>query len=72
MLIVWVRSLHTPSRGDHTTFLARPSISACIEPALTDISNKYCEFGGTVKKCEEWLEKHHPDMHAKLYSEGML
>ncbi|KAL8688821.1 MAG: hypothetical protein Q9218_005361 [Villophora microphyllina] len=32
---------------------------------------EYCEFGGTVKKCQEWLEKHHPEMHEKFYSEGM-
>lgn len=24
-----------------------------------------------MKKCQEWLEKNHPDMHEKLYSEGM-
>ncbi|KAA6409739.1 MAG: translation machinery-associated 22 [Lasallia pustulata] len=30
---------------------------------------EYCEFGGTVKKCKEWLEKTHPDMHEKLYSQ---
>jgi len=23
-----------------------------------------------VKKCEEWLEKNHREMHEKLYSEG--
>ncbi|KAF7508358.1 Translation machinery-associated protein 22 [Endocarpon pusillum] len=33
---------------------------------------EYCEFGGTVKKCEEWLEKYHPDMHEKLYSDDAL
>ncbi|KAI4141755.1 MAG: hypothetical protein LQ340_007551 [Diploschistes diacapsis] len=31
---------------------------------------EYCEFGGTVKKCEEWLEKNHKDMHDRLYSEA--
>ncbi|KAL1657012.1 Translation machinery-associated protein 22 [Didymella pomorum] len=31
---------------------------------------EYCEFGGTTKKCEEWLQDKHPDMHAKLYSQG--
>ncbi|QKX53942.1 uncharacterized protein TRUGW13939_01022 [Talaromyces rugulosus] len=31
---------------------------------------EYCEFGGTSKKCEEWLEKSHPDLHQRLYSEG--
>lgn len=25
-----------------------------------------------MKKCEEWLEKNHPAMHEKLYSEGGL
>ncbi|KAF1346914.1 translation initiation factor SUI1 [Delphinella strobiligena] len=33
---------------------------------------EYCEFGGTTKKCEEWLEDHHPDLHSKLYSEDAL
>ncbi|KAJ4382949.1 Translation machinery-associated protein 22 [Didymella sp. IMI 355093] len=33
---------------------------------------EYCEFGGTTKKCEEWLEKEHPDLHAKLYSQEAL
>ena len=23
-----------------------------------------------MKKCEEWLEKHHPDMHERFYSQG--
>ncbi|KAB2574029.1 Translation initiation factor SUI1 [Lasiodiplodia theobromae] len=29
---------------------------------------EYCEFGGTTKKCEEWLKAHHPDMHGQIYS----
>ncbi|MCJ1297580.1 Translation machinery-associated protein 22 [Hypocenomyce scalaris] len=33
---------------------------------------EYCEFGGTVKKCKEWLEKNHPDMHEKLYSQEAI
>ena len=28
---------------------------------------QYCEYGGTTKKCEEWLESKHPKLHAKLY-----
>ncbi|KAK5790924.1 hypothetical protein VI817_006233 [Penicillium citrinum] len=28
----------------------------------------YCEFGGTAKKCEEWLESKYPDLWTKLYS----
>ncbi|KAF2786427.1 density-regulated protein DRP1 [Melanomma pulvis-pyrius CBS 109.77] len=33
---------------------------------------EYCEFGGTVKKCEEWLEENHSDMHEKLYSQEVI
>ncbi|KAF2468227.1 density-regulated protein DRP1 [Lindgomyces ingoldianus] len=33
---------------------------------------EYCEFGGTVRKCEEWLKQHHPDMHEKLYSQEAI
>jgi len=33
---------------------------------------EYCEYGGTVKKCEEWLENNHPDMHARIYSADAL
>jgi hypothetical protein len=32
---------------------------------------QYCEFGGTAKKCEDWLKEHHPGLHEKLYSEGL-
>ncbi|KAJ5369441.1 Translation machinery-associated protein 22 [Penicillium cosmopolitanum] len=31
---------------------------------------EYCEFGGTAKKCEEWLEAKQPDLWNKLYSEA--
>ncbi|KAG2420554.1 hypothetical protein HFD88_000166 [Aspergillus terreus] len=33
---------------------------------------EYCEFGGTAKKCQEWLESHHPDLFQKLYSDESL
>ncbi|KAK3208356.1 hypothetical protein GRF29_77g401182 [Pseudopithomyces chartarum] len=33
---------------------------------------EYCEFGGTTKKCEEWLEKNQPALHNKLYSQEAL
>ncbi|KAF7193127.1 Translation machinery-associated protein 22 [Pseudocercospora fuligena] len=33
---------------------------------------EYCEYGGTTKKCEEWLSKNHPSLHSKLYSEEAL
>ncbi|PWY65019.1 eIF1-like protein [Aspergillus sclerotioniger CBS 115572] len=33
---------------------------------------EYCEFGGTAKKCEDWLKDSHPDMYQQLYSEEAL
>lgn len=33
---------------------------------------QYCEYGGTTKKCEDWLEKHHPDLHTALYSDDAV
>ncbi|KAA8902697.1 hypothetical protein TRICI_005828 [Trichomonascus ciferrii] len=29
---------------------------------------EYCEFGGTFKRCKEWLEKKEPELYQKLYS----
>ncbi|OTA23508.1 hypothetical protein BTJ68_13885 [Hortaea werneckii EXF-2000] len=29
---------------------------------------EYCEYGGTTKKCSDWLAQHHPSLHATLYS----
>ncbi|WQF85070.1 Putative SUI1 domain, DENR family, SUI1 domain superfamily protein [Colletotrichum destructivum] len=33
---------------------------------------EYCEYGGTVKKCQDWLEKHHPDLYAIIWSPEAL
>ena len=33
---------------------------------------QYCEYGGTTKKCQEWLSKNHPTLHAQIYSEEAL
>ncbi|GAB7352772.1 hypothetical protein MBLNU459_g3119t1 [Dothideomycetes sp. NU459] len=33
---------------------------------------KYCEFGGTTKKCEEWLQKNKLELHQALYSEDAV
>ncbi|OOF92913.1 hypothetical protein ASPCADRAFT_210148 [Aspergillus carbonarius ITEM 5010] len=33
---------------------------------------EYCEFGGTAKKCEDWLKDSHPDIYQHLYSEEAL
>ncbi|KAK4117221.1 translation machinery-associated protein 22 [Canariomyces notabilis] len=33
---------------------------------------EYCEYGGTVKKCQEWLEKHHPELYQRIWSPEAL
>lgn len=33
---------------------------------------EYCEFGGTFKRCKEWLEKSEPQLYQKLYSDESL
>ncbi|KAJ5086285.1 hypothetical protein NUU61_007592 [Penicillium alfredii] len=35
-------------------------------------SMDYCEFGGTAKKCEEWLKDHQSDLWDQLYSGDAL
>jgi len=49
-----------------------PPARHVIYCGVCSLPPEYCEFGGTVKKCEEWLENHHPDLHDKLYSEEAL
>ncbi|KAL3456676.1 translation initiation factor SUI1 [Aspergillus heterothallicus] len=33
---------------------------------------EYCEFGGTAKKCQDWLKDNHPDLYQRLYSEDTI
>ncbi|KAL8709258.1 MAG: hypothetical protein Q9220_006001 [cf. Caloplaca sp. 1 TL-2023] len=40
--------------------------------AVCTLPPEYCEFGGTAKKCQEWLEKNHPDLHEQFYSEEAI
>ncbi|KAJ8103730.1 translation initiation factor SUI1 [Lipomyces tetrasporus] len=33
---------------------------------------EYCEFGGTLQKCKDWLKDEHPSVFEQLYSEDAL
>merc|ERR1712000_320867 len=33
---------------------------------------EYCEYGGTTKKCQEWLEANHPKMYSRIWSDEAL
>ncbi|KAK7924580.1 Translation machinery-associated protein 22 [Apiospora marii] len=33
---------------------------------------EYCEYGGTAKKCQDWLQKAHPSMYEQIWSPEAL
>ncbi|KAG8421465.1 Translation machinery-associated protein 22 [Metarhizium acridum] len=33
---------------------------------------EYCEYGGTVKKCQEWLEKNNKELYDRIWSAEAL
>ncbi|CAJ0546188.1 Ff.00g096610.m01.CDS01 [Fusarium sp. VM40] len=33
---------------------------------------EYCEYGGTAKKCREWLEKNEPELYGRIWSPEAL
>ncbi|KAL2052994.1 hypothetical protein ABVK25_006631 [Lepraria finkii] len=49
-----------------------PQARHVIYCGVCSLPPEYCEFGGTAKKCKEWLEEEHPDMHECLYSEEAI
>ncbi|EYE93812.1 putative RNA binding protein Tma22 [Aspergillus ruber CBS 135680] len=46
-----------------------PQAKHVVYCGVCTLPSEYCEFGGTAKKCEEWLRDSHPDLHEQLYSE---
>lgn len=40
------------------------------ETTVCTLPPEYCEYGGTVKKCQDWLEKKHPDLYERIWSPG--
>ncbi|KAK7969820.1 Translation machinery-associated protein 22 [Apiospora saccharicola] len=32
---------------------------------------EYCEYGGTAKKCQDWLQKAHPSMYEQIWSPAL-
>ncbi|KAI7057214.1 Translation machinery-associated protein [Hortaea werneckii] len=45
----------------------RPAKSV-VYCGVCSLPPEYCEYGGTTKKCSDWLAQHHPSLHATLYS----
>ncbi|PYI07426.1 eIF1-like protein [Aspergillus sclerotiicarbonarius CBS 121057] len=51
---------------------AEPQAKHVVYCGVCTLPPEYCEFGGTAKKCEDWLKDSHPDMYQQLYSEEAL
>ncbi|KAH8674690.1 translation initiation factor SUI1 [Tricladium varicosporioides] len=49
-----------------------PQSRHVIYCGVCSLPPEYCEFGGTVKKCQEWLQKTNPPMYDRLWSEDAL
>ncbi|PHH79555.1 hypothetical protein CDD80_4435 [Ophiocordyceps camponoti-rufipedis] len=46
---------------------------ADLEPnAVCTLPPEYCEYGGKVKKCQEWLQANHADMYGRIWSAEAL
>ncbi|RDA83004.1 hypothetical protein CP532_4402 [Ophiocordyceps camponoti-leonardi (nom. inval.)] len=44
----------------------------CGDQAAIPPLHAYCEYGGTVKKCQEWLQSNKPDMYSRIWSAGSV
>ncbi|KAJ9138976.1 Translation machinery-associated protein 22 [Coniochaeta hoffmannii] len=55
-----------------TTEPAEPQSRHVVYCGVCTLPPEYCEYGGTVKKCQEWLQKNHPDMYQRIWSQEAL
>ncbi|PVH78921.1 translation machinery-associated protein 22 [Cadophora sp. DSE1049] len=49
-----------------------PQSRSVIYCGVCSLPPEYCEFGGTVKKCQDWLQKNDEDLYERLWSEDAL
>lgn len=51
---------------------AEPQGRHVIYCGVCTLPPDYCEYGGTVKKCQEWLEKNHAELYQQIWSPEAL
>ncbi|KAM4059599.1 translation initiation factor SUI1 domain-containing protein [Hirsutella rhossiliensis] len=51
---------------------AEPQSRHVVYCGVCTLPPEYCEYGGTVRKCQEWLEKNHKDMYDRIWSAEAL
>ncbi|OJD14825.1 translation machinery-associated protein 22 [Blastomyces percursus] len=63
-----------PDTGDYEATAAPPEPQArhIVYCGVCSLPPEYCEFGGTAKKCEQWLKDNHSDLHQSLYSDETI
>ncbi|KAL8390050.1 hypothetical protein RB595_009262 [Gaeumannomyces hyphopodioides] len=49
-----------------------PQSRVVIYCGVCTLPPEYCEYGGTVRKCQDWLQKAHPDMYSRIWSPEAL
>jgi len=60
------------SEEPQASVLPEPQSRTVIYCGVCSLPPEYCEFGGTVKKCQEWLLKTNKDLYDKFWSEDAL
>ncbi|RCI15361.1 hypothetical protein L249_6507 [Ophiocordyceps polyrhachis-furcata BCC 54312] len=51
---------------------AEPQGRHIVYCGVCTLPPEYCEYGGTVKKCQEWLQSNKPDMYSRIWSAEAL
>ncbi|KAL1874002.1 hypothetical protein VTK73DRAFT_608 [Phialemonium thermophilum] len=51
---------------------AAPQERRVVYCGVCTLPPEYCEYGGTVKKCQEWLQRNHPEMYDRIWSAEAL
>ncbi|KAI9894249.1 MAG: Translation machinery-associated protein 22 [Vezdaea aestivalis] len=51
---------------------SEPQARLVVYCGVCSLPPEYCEFGGTVKKCQEWLEDNDSEMASRLYSDDAV
>ncbi|POS76072.1 hypothetical protein DHEL01_v205523 [Diaporthe helianthi] len=58
--------------ADAETAPAEPQGLKVLYCGVCTLPPEYCEYGGTVKKCQEWLQKKHKDLYEAIWSAEAL
>jgi density-regulated protein DRP1 len=60
--------LYIPTMAEAAPLQYSPLGREVIYCGVCTLPPEYCEYGGTVKKCQEWLEKNNKEMFDRIWS----